>query len=492
MTATTEPNDSWSPTECVTLHRTRPRARTVVLLLAAVILTARPGAGGAAAYDAAPSAGSSLAAANGRLIEVPADVPTLEAAIAAALPGDVIFLAAGTYRGGVRIPREKHDLTVRGADRNGVIFDGKDVFLSAIEVKADRVTLENMTARHYTGNGFEWDGVDGFAGRYLTVWNVGLYGIYAIESRHGIFEQDLVSGAANSAFYVGECQPCDTVVSHITARYSAIGYSGTNAGGNLEVRDSLWDRNGTGILPNSYEGQEAPPPERATRIAGNTVRDSGSVPVPANSPLAGYVGLGIGINGGMDNLVEGNTVAGSARFGIALFPALQRSGNVFGPAGNTIRDNTVSGSGIADLALSPGNGAGNCFAGNAFGSSLPADIQATLPCGATATSSPAGDPTVGRELEIPSPEALERLGKRPDYTTMPPPESADGMPDPVPAGLRPYAGAPAAQDAPPATGAPPVDLQTLALVGAGILLAIFLGGALILPMRRSRRSGGPL
>jgi len=46
-------------------------------------------------------------------------VPTLEAAIGAAQPGDVILLAAGTYRGGVTIPKEKHDLIIRGADRSG-------------------------------------------------------------------------------------------------------------------------------------------------------------------------------------------------------------------------------------------------------------------------------------------------------------------------------------------------------------------------------------
>jgi hypothetical protein len=445
--------------------------------MAAALLTASPGAGSAAAYAAAPSADSSLAPANGRLIEVPADVPTLEAAIAAAQPGDVILLAAGTYRGGVTIPKEKHDLTIRGADRNLVILDGKDVLISAIEIKADRVSLENLTARHYTGNGFEWDGVDGFSGRYLTVWNVGLYGIYAIESRHGTFEHDLVSGAADAAFYVGECQPCDTVVSHVTARYSAIGYSGTNAGGNLEVRDSLFDRNGTGILPNSYEGQEAPPPERDTRIARNTVRDSGSVPVPANSPLAGFVGLGIGIAGGMDNAVEGNIVTDSARFGIALFPALQESRNVFAPSGNQIRGNTVTGSRTADLAFSTGSGSGNCFAENRFASSLPAAIEALLPCGAAATSSPRGDPMVGRELAIPIPEALDRLGKRPDYTTMPAPEPADSMPDPVPSGLRRFSEASPLKNAP--ASAEPADIAPMAVGLLVVVIALVLVGSII-------------
>ena len=71
------------------------------------------------------------------------------------------------------------------------------------------MTLENMSAHNFTANGFYWDGVEGFAGRYLTVWNVGLYGIYAISSRGGVMEESYVSGAADAAFYIGECNPCD-------------------------------------------------------------------------------------------------------------------------------------------------------------------------------------------------------------------------------------------------------------------------------------------
>ena len=74
------------------------------------------------------------------------------------------------------------------------------------------MTLENMSAHGFMENGFYWDGVEGFAGRYLTVWNVGLYAIYAIESRDGIIEHSYASGAADAAFYIGECNPCDTVV----------------------------------------------------------------------------------------------------------------------------------------------------------------------------------------------------------------------------------------------------------------------------------------
>jgi hypothetical protein len=212
------------------------------------------------------------------VIRVPQDQPTIEDAIDASTPGTLILLDRGEYPGNVVVPEGKPGITIRGVDRNEVVFHGHDQRYNAIEIEADNVTIENMTARNFLGNGFYWDGVEGYAGRYLTVWNVGAYGIYAIESRRGIFENSYVSGAGDAAYYVGECNPCDVLLTNLVARYSAIGYSGTNAGGNLEIRDSLWEFNGSAIMPNSFEGQPAPPPQRSSVIAGNTIRDSGTVP----------------------------------------------------------------------------------------------------------------------------------------------------------------------------------------------------------------------
>jgi parallel beta-helix repeat protein len=362
-------------------------------------------------------------------IRVPQDVPTLDGAVAVAGPGTVIVLDRGTYPGGVIVPAHRPGITIRGVDRNEVVFDGENVRQNAIEVEADGVALENMSAHDFTGNGFYWQGVEGFAGRYLTVWNVGLYGIYAIESGDGVFEDSLVSGAADAAFYVGECDPCGTVLRRLVARYSAIGYSGTNTGDGVEIRDSLWELNGTGIMPNSYEGQEAPPPEHGSLIVGNTVRDSGGEAVPTNSPLAGYVGIGIAVNGGQDNVIEGNTIEDSDRYGIALFPSLQPSGSSWLANGNRVIGNTVSGSGTADLAVAGGMQVPSCFADNDFESSKPTDIQRVMACGGTPAAD--SDPDVEADLMIPPREALDRLlseGPRPAYTEMPVPEPHPSMP----------------------------------------------------------------
>jgi hypothetical protein len=444
------------------------RRRTVLCLTAtAFLLTA------AQASASAPE--SSAVAGPGRLIRVPQDVATPRDAIDAAQPGDVILIAAGTYDGGLVVPKDKPDLAIRGVDRNGVVFDGKGFGLNAIEVEADRVTLENLSAHDFDGNGFYWEKVGGFTGRYLTVWNVNLYGIYATESHGGIFEHSLVSGAADAAFYVGECQPCDTIVRNVEGRLSAIGYSGTNTGAGLELVDSTWDRNGTGILPNSFDEQALPPPESQSRIAGNTVRDSGTVPVPAHTPLAGFIGIGIGVAGGNANQIVGNVITGSARYGIALFPTLQRAGTAYAPKDNQVSKNTVSGSGKADLALARWlDTAGNCFAGNTFTTSAPQQVETLLPCDG-ATRSVDGDESVAADLAIPVPDALDRLaaaGPRPDYRTMPVPEAQPSSPDPLPSGLRSFRS----------------EGPNLPIVAGAIVIAVAL---IVLIGLARRRRGGP-
>ena len=111
-------------------------------------------------------------------IRVPEDTPTLQDAIAQASPGDEIVLSAGTYPGGVVIPEAKRDLTIRGIDRNAVVLDGADRRKNGIVVHADGVSILNLSAHNFTENALYWDGADRFRASYVTVWNVGEYGIY--------------------------------------------------------------------------------------------------------------------------------------------------------------------------------------------------------------------------------------------------------------------------------------------------------------------------
>ena len=132
----------------------------------------------------APAMPASSGASGGE-IHVPQDVPTLQLAIARAQPGDTIVLAAGTYPGGNVVPSDKHDITIEGADRNDVVLDGADTRKNGILVRADGVSIRNLSAHNFLLNAFYWEGGDRFRASYLTAWNVAGYGIYTEDSVQG-------------------------------------------------------------------------------------------------------------------------------------------------------------------------------------------------------------------------------------------------------------------------------------------------------------------
>ncbi len=369
-------------------------------------------------------------------IDVPGDVPTLQLAIARAQPGDTIVLARGTYPGGYVVPPEKHDITIRGVDRNEVVLDGGDVRESGIVVHADGVSILNLSAHNFLENALWWEGADRFRASYLTVWNVGEYGIYVEDGEQGVIDHDYVSGAARAAYYIGECRRCRATVSRVVATMSAIGYSGTNASG-VTIRDSTWDRNGAGIVPNTYANEAFPPQARAT-IVGNTVTSSGRARVPIRTVLAGFVGIGIAVAGGNENVVSRNRVTGSQRYGIAIFPTAQRvvldpgvaePGPPWRPRGNRVSRNVVTGSGRADLALAKGSGRGNCFTANVARRTLPRTLQTPTCAGARPAES--GDASVAAQLTRPVRVMVDETQRRrrpPPYSSMPAPPPQPNMP----------------------------------------------------------------
>jgi hypothetical protein len=388
------------------------------------------------AFALVPTANLASPGASASEIRVPHDVPTVQLAIGRAQPGDTIVLEAGTYPGGNVVPPGKHDITIKGVDRNHVVLDGGDRRKNGIVVHADGVSILNMSAHNFVENAFYWEGADRFRASYLTVWNVGEYGIYIEDGEQGAIDNDYVSGAARAAYYVGECRPCGATVSRVVATLSAVGYSGTNATG-VSIRDSVWDRNGAGIVPNTYANEALPPQARAT-IVGNTVTKSGRARVPIRTALAGFVGIGIAVAGGNENVISGNRVTGSQRYGIAVFPtarfvvldpAVPEPGPPWRPRGNRVSRNAVSGSGRSDIALARGSGRGNCFTANAVGRALPRGLQ--TPTCPRVPRAEDGDASVAAELTRPVRVMFDQTMRRrrpPPYTSMPVPPPQPNMP----------------------------------------------------------------
>lgn len=425
----------------------RMRRRTAIsLIICALSFVACTGSNGTpgGSGDAAPTTVTSEGdidpepVGDPTTIAVPGDFPTIQAAVDAARPGDMVLVAPGIYREAVAI--RTPFVTVRGTDRNTVILDGGDELDNGILAAANGIAVENLTIRRYVVNGLlftkAYDADDpenspplrGYRASYVTAYNNQQYGIYAFFAQDGLIEHSYASGHPDSGLYIGQCKPCNAVVTDVVMERNAIGYSGTNASGNLTIVNSVWRRNRIGMTPNS-QNLERLSPQGDVVIAGNLVADNDDRNTP--STPEGAFGFGIAVGGGNRNEILRNRVIGNSTAGISVSDL-----NEFRPSGNRIDGNVVEGNGV-DLAMYLQSSAqvppdGNCFAGNTFGSSSPVSIETALPCDGSA------GPFVGEAARF-------APGQPPgvDYRSIAAPPPQPNMPDAATAPARP------ARDLPP-------------------------------------------
>ena len=163
----------------------------------------------------------------------------------------------------------------------------------------------------------------GYDGSYLTATSTyykdetrprAQYGIFSSNWSGGTWDQTYTSNFNDSGYYIGACQQvCDQTVNHAWAEYNALGYSGSNSGGQLVVENSQFDNNEDGFDTNSQNGDNPPPQDGACPNGGtspiththscwvfmhNYVHDNNNPNVPAaGSAAAGPVGTGISAAG---------------------------------------------------------------------------------------------------------------------------------------------------------------------------------------------------
>ena len=369
---------------------------------------------------------------------------TIQSAVDAAKPGDWVLVGPGDYHeradqrrnpgpqpadqpAGVVIATP--NLHVRGMDRNGVVVDGTKsgaapcssnaadqdfgrigpdgtpMGRNGILVwKADNTWVENLSACNFlhgsgnTGNEIWWNGGDGsgqiglagFWGNYLNATSTyyggedtaASYGIFSSNSVNGSFNYTYASNMNDGAYYVGACQQaCETTLDHVWAQYSALGYSGTNAGGTVVVKNSEFDHNKDGFDTNSQNNDDRPSPQDGSCPNGGTspiththscwvfmdnyVHDNNDPNVPgAGTAAAGPVGTGMTISGGRNDTVMNNRFENNGAWGILFVPYPDTETP---PPGQNCQGGISSGAGDLCLFDDWGNElAGNQFSGNGF------------------------------------------------------------------------------------------------------------------------------
>jgi hypothetical protein len=418
---------------------------------------------------------------------------TLQAAVNAAKPGDWILVGPGDYKTkSARSPKGRSDLKtgvlitkknlhIRGMNRNTVIIDGTKkgapcnskaanqnfgpktskgaTGLNGILVyKANKVSIENLTACNFlggsgdTGNEIWWNGGDGtatiggwgFYGGYLNATTTYYDGTETTAAKYGIFSSDWDGGkwfqsyASNfndSGFYVGACQQeCNQTLDHVWSEYSSLGYSGSNSGGTMIIKNSEFDKNKDGFDTNSQNGDNPPPqngacPNGATSpithttscwvFMHNYVHDNNNPNVPAQGLSAeGPVGTGMSVSGGRNDTIMDNTFANNDAWGMIFVPFIDNGppctggtqgalGCLYDEWGDALLNNTFINNGsyghpsngdFGFLNLEAGHPT-SCFRGNHEqngGSLKPAGdvvLQTTMPnCNGTPALTTSSDP----------------------------------------------------------------------------------------------------
>ena len=421
---------------------------------------------------------------------------SIQAAVNKARPGDWILVGPGDYHesydqvtgpasedgpppAGVLIT--KKGLHLRGMSRKKVIVDGtlphkgkhcssdpavQDFGVNTpdgpqgrngiVVFKANHTRIDNLTVCNFLvgssgqGNEIWWNGGDGsgqigmgpFKGSYLSATSTYYggdstaagYGIFTSNSRgSGKLFQTYASNFSDSGYYIGACQSCNQVLDHAWSEYSALGYSGTNSGGWLVVKNSEFDNNQDGFDTNSQNNDDAPSPQNgacpgnATSSITHTgscwvfmhnyVHDNNNPDVPrVGAAGAGPVGTGMSIAGGRNNTIMKNKFVHNGSWGLMIFPFPDtdtpppvahceggiETGGPFGCLyddwGNAAKNNTFKGNGffgnptngdIGQITFTDGNPI-NCFSGNSLpDGTSPANLQSTNPtCGPTAPANP--------------------------------------------------------------------------------------------------------
>ncbi|MEM8707251.1 MAG: hypothetical protein AAGE98_12390, partial [Actinomycetota bacterium] len=321
-------------------------------------------------------------------LRVPQDYATIQEAVDAAEPGDLVLIDEGTYNESVVV--ETDNVVIRGVDRQTVVLDGmhSEEMANGIIVFGNGVAVENLTVQNYFSNGVFFTGdydsdfiLRGYRVSYVNALNNRVYGIYAFNAEYGLIDNTYAAGHTDSGYYVGQCQPCNAVLSNNLSEYNTLAYSGTNAGGDLYIVNNEFRMNRVGVTPNTLNSEELAP-QRGATFAGNWIHTNGNPETSKGGDIWELAyGVGMVLPGANENLVTRNLIENNRNGGVAV-SFLPDGDTLWLAENNTITDNVMRGNGIDVVMVDQGGFAslGNCFAGNTFDTSRPADIDTVLPC----------------------------------------------------------------------------------------------------------------
>ncbi len=316
---------------------------------------------------------------------------SIQAAVDAAQPGDVIHIQPGLYKEAIIVNKAGIKLIGQSSNGNGVVIENPGNAGNGITVRADGdgFELHHVTIKNFESNGIVMIRADNFVLRHVTTIDCGEYGLWPMRSNHGLIEHCTASGHSDSGIYTG--QSADIQLRFNSVFNNTIGLEIENCQDVIASNNQCYN-NVTGVLVVLLPGLTEKT-SSGINVSNNHVYENNKVNTA--DPADGFEafvpsGGGILVVGSDNTVIEKNNVQDNQFLGIAVVSSLTLGAlaglppEAFGdiepnPDGVQIRNNTVNTNGTVQPALPfpaadllwDGSGSNNCWIGNKYKTSFP-------------------------------------------------------------------------------------------------------------------------
>jgi parallel beta-helix repeat protein len=321
---------------------------------------------------------------------------SIQAAVDAANPGDIIQIEAGTYHEAIVVNKAGIQLIgITGAGNERVIIENPGDEDNGITVRSngDGFVLKNVTVQNFEENGVFMIRADNFLLSHVDTKNNGEYGLFPLFCNGGLIEHCSATGHTDTGLYIGQSE-------NITLEYN-IAFGNVNGlevenCSNVTVSKNQSYDNVCGILIVLLPGLTI---KTSTNILVNDNHVYGNNHInfaEAGGGFEAFVPSGSGILVvGVDNVtIKDNKISDNNFVGVATVSTLLL-GAIAGlppqafadiepnPDGTKIISNVLGNNGAAPPAGIPlpgvdllwdGSGTNNCWSNNHFSTAYPSSL----------------------------------------------------------------------------------------------------------------------
>ncbi len=284
---------------------------------------------------------------------------TLMTQLLDAQPGDIIEIPAGTFSFERSLSLTIDGVTIRGQGMDKSILSFKDQIAGAegLIVTASDFTIEDLAIEDTKGDALKiTKGENIIIRRVRTEWtggpktSNGAYGIYPVQTKNVLMEENVAIAAADAGLYIGQSQ--NVVVRNNRAEYNVAGIEIENTL-DADVYGNVATNNTGGILV--FNMPNLKQPGARTRVFDNDVFDNNTKNFGhKGTPVASIpAGSGVVVNSNDQVEIFGNRITGNKTANIIVASVYSSGLSQDGmsedfdpyPEGIYIYDNEMSGGG---------------------------------------------------------------------------------------------------------------------------------------------------